>query len=126
MCHFCRVLFLVVLALGFLAGCSKHRHNRPLPIVQPVNVACTQNAYLRQYHCDIDLIERKAEQADADAEYALGYMYFYGINTEKDEYAGAAWMRAAAGQGQQQAIMATNLLDLYWYPRMGRIAAFHR
>lgn len=120
-----RLCFLPLIIGVAATGCAPHNHNAPEP-VHPADVACQDNAFLKKYHCDINKMELMAERGDADAQYALGYMYFYGINTVQDEYAGVAWMRAAAGQGQTSAIKATNMLDLYWYPRMGRIARLHR
>ena len=47
-----------------------------------------------------------AEKGNKDAQYAVGYMYFYGKGTDKDKKAARKWIRKAADQGQSQAIKA--------------------
>ena len=51
-----------------------------------------------------------AEKDNADAQYAIGYMYYYGKGTEKDIIQAQKWIRHAANQGQPQAIKAMSLL----------------
>ncbi len=107
-----------------LSGCTRHQHN--MPDLHPAKTACNDVPYLRKYNCSVDRIEQLAEAGNMDAEYALGYMYYYGIGTDKDSYTAIAWIRAAAGQGQSDAVKAINMVDLHDYPRMGSIAQFHR
>lgn len=52
-----------------------------------------------------------AEKNNADAQYAVGYMYYYGKGTEKDIIQAQKWIRQAASQGQPQAIKAMSLLN---------------
>lgn len=50
-----------------------------------------------------------AERGNADAQYAVGYMYYYGKGTPKDMKLALQWMNKAAQQGQplaQQALRA--------------------
>lgn len=50
-----------------------------------------------------------AEKGNADAQYALGYMYYYGKGTPKNLKQAMIWMNKAAQQGQplaQQALHA--------------------
>jgi TPR repeat protein len=47
----------------------------------------------------------------ADAEYAIGYMYYYGYGVARDQDAGIFWMRRAARQGQGRAIKALTMID---------------
>lgn len=63
-----------------------------------------------------------AEKNNADAQYAIGYMYYYGKGTQKDIIQAQKWIRAAASQGQPQAMKAMRLLSneaseiLLYYP----------
>ncbi len=57
-----------------------------------------------------DQVQQAAIQGDPDAEYALGYMYYYGNGTTKDEKSAMDWIGKAAAQGQPEAIKALKLL----------------
>ncbi len=74
-------------------------------------VACSNNAFLRKYDCSLKRVETAAEHGDPDAEYALGYMYFYGIGTVRDTEAAKLWIQRAAAQGQPLAIKAKHILN---------------
>ena len=45
----------------------------------------------------------KAEQGDANAQYNLGFMYYYGQGVNKDKAEAAKWYRKAAAQGDADA-----------------------
>ena len=73
--------------------------------------ACSQNIYLQKYGCSLERIEREAKSGDADAQYALGYMYYYGINTVRDTQTARLWIQRAAEQGQPLAKRALKLMN---------------
>ncbi|MBX9704886.1 MAG: sel1 repeat family protein [Gammaproteobacteria bacterium] len=52
----------------------------------------------------------EAVKGDPNAEYAVGYMLYYGKGVAKDQSAGANWIREAAVHGQAQAEAALKLL----------------
>jgi septal ring-binding cell division protein DamX len=105
-------------ALCMLAACG---HHKALSTTQ-AKEACSNNAFLKKYQCSLDKIEQAAETYDPDAEYALGYMYYYGIDTKQDVEAAKLWMKRAAAQGQPQAIQALQLLQKNQYQTEGQIA----
>lgn len=47
-----------------------------------------------------------AAQGNPEAQYAVGYMYYFGYGTTQDEHAGIYWMEKAAQQGYSPAIVA--------------------
>ena len=53
---------------------------------------------------------KAARSGDADAEYALGYMMYYGKGTKQDINGSFHWFQKAAAQGQPQAIKALEKL----------------
>lgn len=57
-----------------------------------------------------DQIRQAAEAGDPDAQYALGYMYYYGKGITKNNVAAKEWIHKAANQGQAQAVQAEKLL----------------
>jgi len=63
-----------------------------------------------KYNCDIERIQAAAEDGDPDAQYALGYMYYYGIDTVKDQQTALLWIKRSAAQGQPLAKKAWSLL----------------
>lgn len=81
--------------------------------------ACADNPFLQKYNCSIDQVEQAAERGEPDAEYALGYMYYYGIDTAQDTQTAAIWIKRAAAQGQPLAIKAAKLMGKQSYPTQG-------
>jgi len=56
-----------------------------------------------QYHAAFEHIGRSAMMGNANAQYALAYLYYYGKGTPQDFIMGKAWMHEAAEKGQPQA-----------------------
>lgn len=65
---------------------------------------------LQQYGMTVDQVKQSAAQGSPDAEYALGYMFYYGKGLPRDEESARMWIGKAAAQGQPQAIKALQLL----------------
>lgn len=73
------------------------------------------------YHQAFRKLEPSAQQGNTEAQYAIGYMYFYGLGTIQDQQLALQWIRAAAEKGQPQARQA--LADLQHTPQ-GNMRAF--
>lgn len=111
---------LFLAALFLVVGCSSNGPSSEVPSQSFAGTsACSKNAFLRKYHCSLNKIETAAQSGDPDAQYALGYMYFYGIGTVRDTNAAALWIRRAAAQGQPLALRAKKMLSYEQYPGMG-------
>lgn len=52
-----------------------------------------------------------AEKGIADAQYAVGYMYYYGKGTKVNRTQAKRWINRAAAQGQEQAQKAQRLMN---------------
>lgn len=65
---------------------------------------------LEQFGMSLDQVKQAAVQGDPDAEYALGYMYYYGQGVPRDEHVARVWIGKAASQGQPQAVKALQML----------------
>jgi DamX protein len=63
------------------------------------------------YNMSIDQIKEAAQAGDVDAQYALGYSYYYGKGVPQDPQTAIFWIRKAAAAGQAQAVKALVLLD---------------
>ena len=115
MVHECKVtvklgsILLFVLSLIILGGCA---HSLTKKASAETLQACQSNALLQKYHCSLSQVELAARNNDADAQYALGYMYYYGIDTPENMDGAKLWMRRAASQGQPQAIQALQILQI--------------
>ncbi|MCX7121179.1 MAG: SPOR domain-containing protein [Gammaproteobacteria bacterium] len=94
---------------ALIAGCQ----HAPSSDAQSANYApaCTSNPYLMKYHCSINKIQSAAENGSADAQYALGYMYYYGIGTVQDKQTAGLWIQRSAAQGQPLAKKAWTLIS---------------
>ena len=101
----CAVIICVI-----LAGCASHSATQDTHQAN-ANAGCVGNVYLEKYGCSIDRIQQAAEKGDPDAQYALGYMYFYGIGTIKDEQTAKLWIQRAAAQGQPLAQKAAAMMS---------------
>jgi len=97
-----------VIVLVLSVGCAPHPAVNPAS--QRASEACQTNVLLQKFHCSIPEVTKAAEANDADAQYALGYMFYYGINTPADTNTAMLWMRRAAAQAQPQAMQALELL----------------
>lgn len=100
-----------ILLLG-LAGCST-TNQPPAPSSSATSgsaqkpaasfassTVCANNSFLQKYQCSFDRIQEAAQSGDPDAEYALGYLYYYGIGTTQNKKTGLMWIERAAAQGQ--------------------------
>lgn len=101
----------LILSSLFLASCAKHDAYRFGDRSFAGTAACTQNHFLQKYDCSLSKIESEAQSGDPDAQYALGYMYYYGIGTVRDQDAASLWIKRAAAQGQTLALRATHILN---------------
>lgn len=95
----------------FLAACAHHVPSAQKSAKNRLpSAACIGNAYLQKYGCSLERIQQAARNGDPDAQYALGYMYYYGIGTVRDTQTAALWIKRSAAQGQPLATKAKNLL----------------
>lgn len=63
-----------------------------------------------RYAMSTEQIKSAAKDGDADAQYALGFMYYYGKQVPRDMDLARSWIRKAAAQGQVRAKSALKLL----------------
>lgn len=72
---------------------------------------CTAHPFLEKYGCSMITLEQSAENGDADAAYALGYVYYYGISTDVDHQSAKLWIQRAANQQQPLALAALKMIN---------------
>ncbi len=103
-------LLIVTLPL-FLVACAHGPSSSSKKTTRLPSAACVGNAYLKKYDCSMERIEKAAQSGDPDAQYALGYMYYYGIGTVRDVQTARLWIKRSAVQGQPLAKKAEALLS---------------
>ena len=96
-----------------LVGCvKKASDDSSVPGTSQINAsACAGNVYLEKYNCSLDTIQQAALTGNPDAQYALGYMYYNGIGTVKDQKTGVLWIERSAQLGQPLAQQAQSMIE---------------
>lgn len=52
-----------------------------------------------------------AKHGNPEAQYAIGYMYYYGKGVKQDKPLGTTWINKSAKQGNKQAIASLKILE---------------
>ena len=100
MCYRVIVLFLLVLC-SFLSGCATGSLSFREGI-RSFQVQDYRQAFIR--------LKPEAESGQPDAQYAIGYMYYYGHGVVEDRKKAWYWIHCAAKAGQPDAIAAIAVL----------------
>lgn len=97
-----RAPFLIVICLiSLLMGCMTSAY-RMRDGIQSFQVQNYRHAFIR--------LMPEAEKGQPDAQYAIGYMYYYGQGVVEDRKKAWHWIHCAAKAGQMDAIEAIHLL----------------
>lgn len=90
-------LLLSLLLIGWVTGCatSNHLYGRG-----------KQHFILADYHSAYKELYPVARAGKADAQYAVGYMQYYGLGTLRNRVSGMQWMEKSAKQGNKTAQQA--------------------
>lgn len=65
---------------------------------------------VQDYRSAFIRLKPEAEKGQPDAQYAVGYMYYYGQGVAEDKQKALYWIKCAAKAGQPDAIEALKLL----------------
>ncbi len=88
------------LMIGMLSGCvSQYNLSEG---IQSFQVQDYRRAFIR--------LKPEAEKGQPDAQYAIGYMYYYGQGVVEDRKKAWYWINMAARSGQKDAITAVGIL----------------
>lgn len=99
-------VILVIATLGVLlaAGCSVGTNEGRFDQGKENFIAGNFDQSFKQLH-------PLAKQGNPEAQYAVGYMYFYGLGTKQNVQEAVDWMQRAAESGQPQAQLALKQLQ---------------
>lgn len=97
-------LLLSCTLLVTLLGCSHHK-----PKVDPYAQAQVD---FKAGHYDKAAAQLMplAQSGNADAQYTLGYMYYYGLGMKRDRTQGYFWLQTSAASGNPKANAALEIL----------------
>jgi TPR repeat protein len=95
-------LLLVIMLIPALASCLTHAVSLREGI---------QSFQLEEYRKAFVRLKPEAERGQPDAQYAVGYMYYYGRGVVEDRKKAWFWINAAANLGQPDAKKAVHILD---------------
>ena len=80
--------------------------------------ACSEDRLLQKYDCSLVKIKAAAKEGNSSAEYALGYIYFYGITVRRNPQLAKLWILRAAAKGHPLALKAKQLLHYGFYSKV--------
>jgi len=94
------ILFFITV-LSLLSGCVMRGHNLREGI-RSFQIQNYRQAFIR--------LMPEAEKGQPDAEYAIGYMYYYGQGVVEDRKKAWYWINCAARAAQPDAVVALSIL----------------
>lgn len=95
-------LLLIFALIPILASCQSHK----LSLREGI-----QSFRLEEYRKAFIRLKPEAERGQPDAQYAVGYMYYYGRGVVEDRKKAWFWINAAANLGQPDAKKAICILN---------------
>jgi TPR repeat protein len=112
MALYCKRLLLLCAAgvLFSLSACATVK--KPAVSLKQQYHQAKQAFHHKKYHQAFQQIQAPAKAGNANAQYALGYMYYYGHGTKTDITKAKHWFQQAAQQHQKQAQHALKNLQM--------------
>ncbi|KGP64135.1 hypothetical protein EP47_10025 [Legionella norrlandica] len=95
-------LLILIIFIPMMAGCVTNTLNLRQGI-QCFKAEDYRSAFIR--------LKPEAEKGNPDAQYAVGFMYYYGKGVVEDRKKARFWIRCAAKAGQPDAIVALQILE---------------
>lgn len=96
------ILLIIVCSFTLLSGCVYSGYNLREGI---------KNFQIQNYRKAFVRLMPEAIKGQPDAEYAVGYMYYYGQGVVEDRQKAAYWIGCAARAGQPDAILAIKIVE---------------
>lgn len=96
-----RFVLLICFVVSLLIGCVPSNNNLSQGII---------DFRVQNYHAAFLRLLSEAEKGQPDAQYAIGYMYYYGQGVVEDREQAWHWINCAAKAGQPDAVQAVKIL----------------
>ncbi|KTC65750.1 Sel-1 protein (plasmid) [Legionella adelaidensis] len=94
-------IILFLMALAIVSSCSYRNFTDGI-----------RSFKVQNYRQAFILLKPEAEKGQPDAQYAVGYMYYYGYGVVEDRIKACYWIKRAAALGQPDAVQAVEILRL--------------
>lgn len=95
-----RIILIAMLCMLCLTSCANHILNQ------------SKQAYNQgNYSTALEKLTPLAEKGNPKAQYALGYMYYYGQGIPTNKALGEIWIDKAAAQGLPEALQAQSIIQ---------------
>ena len=98
-----RLIYILICICSLLTGCVT---TSGISLREGIKSFQIQN-----YRQAFILLKPEAKKGQADAQYAVGYMYYYGQGVVEDRKKAWYWINCAAKAGQPDAIIAVKILE---------------
>jgi len=98
----------IVMPVIFLTACASSNQQQTLESKFETG---QKDFIAHDYQGAFEQLEPVAREGNANAQYAIGYMYFYGKGVKEDQELGKVWIKKAARQGQPLAQKALALIN---------------
>ncbi len=116
-----RRIAICLMAALLLTGCATTPPKRPTPPYpkQPKEMSITTMSELENgkrlfkegfYKKAMEQLLPLAAEGNMEAQYAVGYMYYYGFGTSQDTSSGKFWIQRSADQQFEPAVKALNII----------------
>lgn len=99
-----RYTVIILVTCGLLQGCANVRMAQEL---QSSRVTFDSGDFKKAFHQLLPL----AAEGSPEAQYAVGYMYYYGYGVSQDNESGLFWIHRSASKDYPPAIKALKLID---------------
>lgn len=101
-----------LIAMGLLFAASLFLNSCASPQQASKLYMQGQTAYKQQdYHSAFTQLLHSAKMGNANAQYAVGYMYYNGLGTNRDQAAAVNWFVKASKKGQPRAQAALQKIN---------------
>jgi TPR repeat protein len=90
----------IVASIFLLSGCALFGHS-----YKP-DLQTTGWTHQNMSHSDYNLVRQRAQEGDANAQYNMGYRYYYGIGVKEDVHRAKGWFARSASKGNHLAKQA--------------------
>lgn len=118
-----RRIILITLAAVLMSGCATNKKKIPDGPGTPVQTQSLSPAMMSQlalgkqmfqdgyYKRALQQLLPLAAEGSMEAQYAVGYMYYYGLGSPQDTESGYFWIKRSADQQYQPAINALVIIE---------------
>jgi len=108
--HLVKIIPIAALSGVLLAGCASSNMSQARQLPNHTYEAAKANFDRHNYSAAFVQLQEPAKAGNKHAQYALGYLYFYGLGTSKNISKAKYWFQKASAQGLISAQKALKMM----------------